>query len=541
MSFARSVIVVAAAFASSAATAATEREELLELRNTVVNLLETLVERGVMTREQAAGMVQSAQTRASEQVAAESSQDEAEQDAVRVTYVPQVVKDEITAAVREDVRPLVVDDVIAKARTELWGVPDALPEWTRRVTLTGDVRVRGAAALYASDNLPSSYLNFQEINRAGGIGPAGIDALLNTTEDRYAFQGRLRFGANVAITEDVTAFLQFATGNLSVPVSTNQTQGDYFNRWTFGVDRAGIEWRASPTRRQALTFRGGRFENPFAGSRSQLIWDDDVSFDGIAGSYAFDFGHSQGNEVERNLFLTLGAFPIEEVAVSSDDKWLYGAEIGTELRMGESGTFYASAGYFDYENITGVRNAPDSELSDFTAPAFLQKGNTLFDIRNDLDPTTNLFALASDYDIATVNLGVRFPLGGLAGHGWAGYAKNVGFDQDEILARTGSLVDERSEAYELGFAVETDRDWRLHRGGWRAATLYRYLQRDALLDAFTDSDFHLGGTDAQGWTISLDYAFARKFWGRLRYLSANEIDGPPLGIDVILLDLNAAF
>jgi hypothetical protein len=27
----------------------------------------------------------------------------------------------------------------------------------------------------------------------------------------------------------------------------------------------------------------------------------------------------------------------------------------------------------------------------------------------------------------------------------------------------------------------------------------------------------------------------------LRYLSANEIDGPPLGIDVFMLDLNAGF
>jgi hypothetical protein len=28
---------------------------------------------------------------------------------------------------------------------------------------------------------------------------------------------------------------------------------------------------------------------------------------------------------------------------------------------------------------------------------------------------------------------------------------------------------------------------------------------------------------------------------RLRYLSANEIDGPPLGIDVWMLDLNGSF
>jgi hypothetical protein len=70
---------------------------------------------------------------------------------------------------------------------------------------------------------------------------------------------------------------------------------------------------------------------------------------------------------------------------------------------------------------------------------------------------------------------------------------------------------------------------------------YRYVERDAVLDAFTDSDFHLGGTDAKGYYIGADYAFTPRVFARLRYLSANEIDGAPLGIDVVQLDLNAAF
>jgi hypothetical protein len=70
---------------------------------------------------------------------------------------------------------------------------------------------------------------------------------------------------------------------------------------------------------------------------------------------------------------------------------------------------------------------------------------------------------------------------------------------------------------------------------------YKYLERDAVLDAFTDSDFHLGGTDAKGYYFGFDYAFTPRVSARIRYLSANEIDGPPLGIDVVQLDLNASF
>ena len=76
---------------------------------------------------------------------------------------------------------------------------------------------------------------------------------------------------------------------------------------------------------------------------------------------------------------------------------------------------------------------------------------------------------------------------------------------------------------------------------WRATVGYRYLQRDAVLDAFTDSDFRLGGTDVEGYYISAEYALTQRVLARARYLSGNEIDGPPLGIDVLQLDLTASF
>jgi hypothetical protein len=79
------------------------------------------------------------------------------------------------------------------------------------------------------------------------------------------------------------------------------------------------------------------------------------------------------------------------------------------------------------------------------------------------------------------------------------------------------------------------------RHAWRAALRYRYLQRDATLDGFTDSDFHLGGTDSEGYVLRGDYVLGRKVYLTLRYLSANEIDGPPLGIDIWQLDLNGRF
>jgi len=39
----------------------------------------------------------------------------------------------------------------------------------------------------------------------------------------------------------------------------------------------------------------------------------------------------------------------------------------------------------------------------------------------------------------------------------------------------------------------------------------------------------------------LDVGLSHGAWLRLRYLSADEIDGPPLGVDVWQVDLNGQF
>ena len=77
-------------------------------------------------------------------------------------------------------------------------------------------------------------------------------------------------------------------------------------------------------------------------------------------------------------------------------------------------------------------------------------------------------------------------------------------------------------------------DWNMFGG-------YRYVQPDAVLDAFTDSDFHLGGTNAKGYFIGGQLAVYKNTWLTARYLSADEVYGDPLAIDVLQFDLNARF
>lgn len=532
-------VALALLSASAPAWSQSSGQSLDELRNTVINLLETLVQKGVMTREQAETMVASAQSKAAADAKAQADRDASESGAVRVTYVPEVVRQQISEQVSADIKDDVTKQVVAQAQADGWGVPGALPEWIRNVKLYGDVRSRVESDMYSDDNATNVYLNFNVVNAAGGAGEAGVDAFLNTTEDRERLVGRLRTGAAVQLGNSFSLDFRLTGGNRLSPVSTNQTLGNYGGRWEFNVDKAVVIWNpVNSGRDREFDFRFGRFGNPFVGI-NELIWDNDLTFEGVSATYAMDLFGNDAARMERGLFLTIGAFPLQEVELSSDDKWLYAAQLGAEFTFGESSRLRIATSYFDYDNVTGIRNAFGFETFDYTAPRFLQKGNTLFDIRNDNDTATNLYALAGDYKLANAN--ILLDLGFGRTHVMIGgeYVKNIGWDQQEVFARTGELLDERVEGYDAGVIVGQPTLAALW--DWRAFMVYRYLERDAVLDAFTDSDFHLGGTDAEGYQLGFDLGLSRGAWIRLRYLTANEIDGPPLGIDVWQLDLNGQF
>lgn len=170
----------------------------------------------------------------------------------------------------------------------------------------------------------------------------------------------------------------------------------------------------------------------------------------------------------------------------------------------------------------------------------MQRGNSLFDIRRTTDNRGNLFALAADYTLVNATFGFDWKLTDAYRLGMVvDVVENIAFDEEEILARTGRVYPSRTRGYqaEINFGSTT----LARQGAWRGFFGYRYLEADAVLDAFTDSDFHLGGTDAKGFFIGADYSITERVLARLRYLSANEIDGLPLGIDVLQLDLTTQF
>ncbi len=513
--------------------AADERQSLEELRNTVINLLQALVDQGVITREKAEQMVKAAQEKAAADAA---SLAKSEQGAVRVPYVPQIVQDQIAKQVEQQVTPDVVADVVKQAKTEKWGVPGALPDWLSRTRISGSVTLREEDVLYPPGNAQNVYLNYYAINQAGGIAAAGLNAFEDVNVDNVRFRGRARLAVDSTISDKITAGIRLATGNTSDLVSETQTF-DGTAPYSFGVDEAFIRW----DERNAQNFPWlsavmGRFENPYL-TPTNLIFHRDLTFTGASATGRWGLG--DGSADQSHLFLTLGAHPIQEIQLTSQDKWLAGGEFGTNLRWGQGQNLRLAGAFYDYFNVTGRLNPSDSTIYNYTAPQFMRQGNTYFDIANSSNPNVNLFAWAAKFRLVNVNATYSLPVGRYTFGVVADAVRNVGYNTAQVSANVGSYVAPRINGYqgELSFGYPAT----FTAGAWRGTIGYRYLQRDAVIDAYTDSDFHWGGTDATGYYLVGDVGLANSLWLRVRYMSSNAIDGPQLAIDTLQIDLNTRF
>jgi hypothetical protein len=463
---------------------------------------------------------------------------------VRVNHVPEFIRQEIRDAVRTELRQDVVQDVLTHAQTERWGVPGVLPEWIDRIKIKGDFRLRYQGEFYDDDNDPFGYSDFQAANARGGFGSVA-EPFINTTEERHRLRTRVRVGVDARITNDVKAVVQMSTGSTSDPVSTNQTLGNTGNRSTVLFDQAYLKIDDLDLDRYPwLTLWAGRMANPWLST--DLVFDGDLAFEGLAATYRYNLHGSEDlldmSERDRTLFFTAGAFPIQEVALSPEDKMLYGAQLGTEFIFLSQSRLKFAVAYYDYVNITGERDPFDTGLKDYTVPGYVQKGNTLFAIGPDAN--TSRWALASDYNLANATL--VYDNASFAPHHIvfsADYVRNVGFDKNDIRKRTGWTDAQMPSELTTGYQIQVAVGWPLvlERYRWRVTFAYKYLEADAVLDAFTDSDFHLGGTDAKGWILGGEYAVLDNTWITLRWITADAIDGAPFGVDVLQLDMNAKF
>ena len=219
--------------------------------------------------------------------------------------------------------------------------------------------------------------------------------------------------------------------------------------YTFGLDELYIRWDGRNAQKFPwLSVVGGRFLNPY-GTPTDLIFHKDLTFEGLAATGRLGLG--DGSAEQSHLFVTAGAHPLQEVALSGQDKWLVGGQLGANLRLGGGGQRLRITGaFFDYFNVTGRLNPLDSTIYNYTAPQFERQGNTYFDISNSGSNTTNLFALASKYRLVDVNATYELPVGARTLRLAVDAVRNFGYNTAEVSANVGSYVAPRTKVVPIG-------------------------------------------------------------------------------------------
>lgn len=571
-------------------------------QSVTINLINKLVQRGILTKEDAKEMITQAQAEAetaraqaqadmfavaqiaavqaaSDQIAVAQAQNAPPSpDDVRVTYIPEPVKMQIKEEIKLE---LATDRASAKLAGNF-----LLPKWVDKVNPFFDLRVRYEGDQFPNGNDASgAFPNFNAINTGLPFDTTGnqFAPQLNADQNRNQFRLRARFGMDINMGENFTSGFRVATGQNNSPVSTNQSmglansatqgQGGNFSKYAIWLDRAFLRYDAGKeNNKPGLTFWVGRFDNPFFST--PLIWDDDLGFDGAALKAQY--------EVLPGLtpFVTAGAFVVyntdfnfssnQPVKFKSYDKYLYAIQGGFEWKPSVDWKLKVAGAYYYFQNIEGKLSTPytpqtinDASDTDNSRPSFAQKGNTYMAIRSIIPDASNDFGAINQwqyYGLATkfqdVAITARLDYNGfepvqisLIGE----FVKNLAFNSTDINL---IAVNNRGPIDTSGFSpvgpFEGDpTGWMVQmrvgtpslskRWDWCVDVGYRWIGSDAVVDGFNDSDFGLGGTNMKGFTVGGYLALSQNVYVSLRWMGADSIAGPTYKTNIIQFDINSKF
>ena len=180
--------------------------------------------------------------------------------------------------------------------------------------------------------------------------------------DRSRSAVRARLRAAYKIDDHFAVGTQIATGDPDDPNSTDVTLGSFVDDFQVALDQAWIRYTNG-----GLTAYAGKFPQQF--QRTDMLWDSDVSPQGVAAAYGADIGKARIDA--RGLW-----FVIDEAAVARDSDMLGGqlalsAPLGPDVKAGLTGSYYhyrlgsvagADAGDFRGNLLSGGRYVSDFHL-----------------------------------------------------------------------------------------------------------------------------------------------------------------------------------
>ena len=317
----------------------------------------------------------------------------------------------------------------AKKTNELSSFDQKLA-WAAKTQFKGDVRFR------------------QETVKNDGV---------SNTGDQDRQRVRVRLGAYTEINPQVSTGIRIATGSDNDSRSTNQSLDNNFTKKDIWLDQGYVDYH--PTAIKDLHLIGGKMAQPWV-STGDIIWDSDISPEGLAATYQHALGPVE-------LFGSAGHYTLKDNVDGEGKQFrhdlrLYAGQLGARfaitdnLKMTLGGSVY---GYDNDDNTTTLAINGNSAGEEFK----LYEGFGALDIG-----------------------GLPVPL---SLYGQIVNNKDASNDQD-----MGWLAGVKTKFY--GFGVDYN---------------YRDVQRNAVVGAFTDSDFANGFTGSRGSKVKVSYELDKNF------------------------------
>ena len=320
------------------------------------------------------------------------------------------------------------------------------------------------------------------------------DVNVDSPNSRSGNQDRERVRARVGfyseINPQVDAGVRIATGSSADGRSTNQSLDNYFDKKQLWVDLAYLDWH--PTAIPNLHLIGGKMAQPWV-SMGDIIWDSDLNPEGVAATYKANVGGAE-------LFGSAGHYMLKD-NVDGDgvqfkhDAQLYHGQLGARFAPADSLKMTLGASIYGFDN-------------DKDSAALRQFGNT-----------TTEFNLVEGFGQIDFT-GFAIPLSA-----YGQYVKNT------------ESTDGEDQAWLAGLKTKL--------GAWSLDYNYRDVQRNAVVSAFTDSDFGAGYTGNRGHKFKVGYEIDKNFSVGGAYLMAktnrSQLPNDHADVDTLQVDLEAKF
>lgn len=182
--------------------------------------------------------------------------------------------------------------------------------------------------------------------------------------DRSRSAVRARLRATYKIDDHFAVGTQIATGDPDDPNSTDVTLGNFVDDFQVSLDQAWIRYSNG-----GFTTYVGKFPQQF--QRTDMLWDSDVSPQGVAAAYGANVGKARIDA--RGIW-----FVIDEASVARDSDMLGGqlalsAPLSSDFKAGLTGSYYhyrlgavagADAGDFRGNLLAGGRYLSDFHLAE---------------------------------------------------------------------------------------------------------------------------------------------------------------------------------